>query len=143
MGTDATDGCRPISPQQAAQLLSAVLGRHAPPLDRLLARCAAADGTSWSSEVLGSLQGETTSLEACCALKDRAKEALSQLSEEGHDPAAFLRYLCAIAAAADMFDTTISSAAPDELARGLASVAPRLSKPWHSMFLRAAQRIRD
>jgi len=140
--TDIVGGLRPMSPEQASQLLSAVLGRHAAPIDRLLARCSASDGKSWSSGVLASASIETTSLEGCRALKDQAKADLAALSEEGHDPAAFLRYLHAIAAASDVHGTTISSAAPTEVARGLAATAPHLAEPWCDIFLRAAQRMR-
>lgn len=142
MDTDIVGGLRPMSPEQASQLLSAVLGRHAAPIDRLLARCSASDGKSWSSGVLASASIETTSLEGCRALKDQAKADLAALSEEGHDPAAFLRYLHAIAAASDVHGTTISSAAPTEVARGLAATAPHLAEPWCDIFLRAAQRMR-
>jgi len=140
--TDIVGGLRPMSPEQASQLLSAVLGRHAAPIDRLLARCSASDGKSWSSGVLASASIETTSLEGCRALKDQAKADLAALSEEGHDPAAFLRYLHAIAAASDVHGTTISSAAPTEVASGLAATAPHLAEPWCDIFLRAAQRMR-
>lgn len=142
MDTDIVGGLRPMSPEQASQLLSAVLGRHAAPIDRLLARCSASDGKSWSSGVLASASIETTSLEGCRALKDQAKADLAALSEEGHDPAAFLRYLHAIAAASDVHGTTISSAAPTEVASGLAATAPHLAEPWCDIFLRAAQRMR-
>jgi len=136
-------GLRPMSPEQASLLLSAVLGRHAAPIDRLLARCSASDGKSWSAGVLASGNIETTSLEGCRAMKDQAKADLAAPSEEGHDPAAFLRYLHAIAAAIDVHGTTISSAAPTEVASGLAATAPHLTEPWRDMFLRSAGRIRS
>jgi len=76
-------------------------------------------------------------------MKDRAKADLAAPSDEGHCPAAFLRYLHAIAAAIDVHDTTISSAAPTEVASGLAAAATHLTEPWSAMFMRAAGRIRS
>lgn len=143
MDPDAMDTVQPMSPAQASQLLSAVLGRHATPLDRLLARCAALDGTSWTSEVLRSLDSETESVEGCRGLKDRAKALIAEPSEEGHDPAAFLSYLYSIAVACDTHGVMISTAAPEEVARGLASAALHLDTTWREIFLRAAARIRS
>lgn len=143
MNADASRALPPMSAQQASQLLSAVLGRQASPLDRLLARCGASDGGVWSSHVLQSHDRKTKTLDGCRALKDEAKVVLASPSEEGHDPASFLCYLLAIAAASDLHGTTISSAAPLEVVGGLTALAPFLPAPWSDMFLRAAQRIRD
>ncbi len=143
MNADASRAFPPMSPQQAAQLLSAVLGRQASPLDRLLARCGASDGSVWSSNVLRSQDGKTGSLDGCLALKEEAKAVLASSSEEGADPALFLCYMLAIAAASDLHGRTISSAAPLDVVGGLTAIAPLLPAPWSGMFLRAAQRMRD
>jgi len=130
-----------MSRQHASQLLSAVLGQHAPPLDRLLARCLSQDGRSWSLTLLRALESKTKTVADCQALKERAKADLARPSDEGHDPATFLQYLYAIAVARDLHQETISSASPADVASGLSTVASYLDEPFQSMFRRAAAQI--
>lgn len=141
MAPEEVNQRRPMSREHASQLLSAVLGQQAPPLDRLLSRCLAQDGRSWSAAFLRALDSKTKTIADCQALKEHAKADLARPSDEGHDPAAFLQYLYAIAAARDLHGMTISSANPGELASGLSTVASYLDEPFQSMFRRAAAQI--
>ena len=90
---DESSGMRPAI---AMQLFTAILGQNAHPIDRLAARCAAADGVQWSSEILARNGSAPNSVDGWLALKNLVKSGIDESRLHSGDPTAleaFFQYI--------------------------------------------------
>ena len=128
----------------AMRLFCAILGPNAHPIDRLAARCAASDGTLWSSQVLAAFVTVPKSIESWIAWKDMAKSGIRESDLHTGDPlalAAFLQYLCAIAGALAFDGTVITKTSAVEIRRALNVIGPLIELRWQDIYRRAHVRL--
>jgi|GEM_PF-1564573 len=133
-----------VNPAIAMQLLSAMLGAQAHPIDRLAAHCAGSRGMEWSGEIFGQHPELPTTLDGWIARKSVAKAAIIERDLHAGDPralGAFLVYVSAIAGALAFHGQWITSGSPAEIRRGLPLLGPFLEPTWSNIFARAVERL--
>ncbi|MSQ90054.1 MAG: hypothetical protein EXS01_01490 [Phycisphaerales bacterium] len=144
MDRDGSGEFPTVTVPMAMQLICAILGEAAKPVDRLAARCAASAGLKWSREVLDRRGPNPTTRAGWIAWKDLAKRDIRESDLHIGDPsalAAFLKYLTAIAGALALDGSLITRIDRLEIRRGLTVIGPMLDEPWREICAKARRRI--
>lgn len=138
-----------LTNDQATALLQVGLAGTSRPIDALMDRLSEERDHAWlqrtlstmfSKTDLAALQSGDADVRTLDAMKQQAKELLSEADSQEPQLAALAGYFTAVAAGLAHHDTLLSSRPGEEWAEMLADMAGLVNNGWRALFAAAAER---